>query len=70
LIPEPSQYAGDSVIVADCDANAARAAELGGRICLPPKDIPTVGRIATFIDRRSRLFERPFIENVEMRPRS
>ncbi len=38
------------VIVADCDASAARAVKLGGQVCMPPKDIPTVGRIAFVTD--------------------
>jgi uncharacterized protein YndB with AHSA1/START domain/predicted enzyme related to lactoylglutathione lyase len=38
------------VMVADCDASAAQAEKLGGKICLPPKDIPNVGRIAIFTD--------------------
>ena len=32
--------------VADVDATANRAAELGAKICAPPMDIPGVGRIA------------------------
>lgn len=48
--PESPAYWLGYVIVADCDASAARAVKLGGKICLPPKDIPTVGRIAIFTD--------------------
>jgi len=32
--------------VADCDASAARVAELGGKVSVPPTDIPNVGRFA------------------------
>jgi predicted enzyme related to lactoylglutathione lyase len=38
------------VAVDDADATVARACELGGRVALPPKDIPDVGRIAVLID--------------------
>jgi hypothetical protein len=38
------------VTVADCDASAARAKQLGGTVCMPPKDIPTIGRIAVLKD--------------------
>lgn len=38
------------VQVADCDATAARAESLGGRIAAPPMDVPTVGRIAVLLD--------------------
>jgi hypothetical protein len=39
-----------SVQVADVDATAARAKELGGRVYLEPHDIPTVGRYAVIGD--------------------
>jgi uncharacterized protein len=32
--------------VADCDSSAAQVEELGGRIVVPPTDIPNVGRFA------------------------
>ena len=35
---------------ADVDADAARAAELGGQICNRPEDIPGVGRFAVIAD--------------------
>jgi predicted enzyme related to lactoylglutathione lyase len=39
------------VQVADCDASAARATELGARkVAVPPTDIPDVGRFAVLID--------------------
>lgn len=38
------------VQVESCDATAARVAELGGRIAMPPTDIQTVGRIGVFTD--------------------
>lgn len=37
-------------LVEGCDACAARAAELGGKICVPPSDIPGVGRFAILDD--------------------
>ncbi len=36
--------------VADCDAAAAQAVELGGRVMTPPQDFPGAGRIATLAD--------------------
>ncbi len=38
------------VRVESVDASARRAAELGAKVLLPPKDIPTVGRIAVLQD--------------------
>jgi predicted enzyme related to lactoylglutathione lyase len=38
------------VLVEDCDASAARASELGGRLLVPPMDIPEVGRFSVFMD--------------------
>ncbi len=36
--------------VADCDASAAKATELGGTVVSPPSDIPNVGRFALLTD--------------------
>ncbi|MGI5169759.1 VOC family protein [Spirillospora sp. CA-253888] len=41
--------------VADCDAAARRAAELGGAVLLPPADLP-VGRFAVLADPQGGLF--------------
>ncbi len=38
------------VTVADCDERAKRAAELGAKIHVPPRDIPNTGRFAMFMD--------------------
>jgi hypothetical protein len=38
------------VLVADCDATARKAAELGGKICLDPTDMPNVGLFSILID--------------------
>lgn len=38
------------VAVADCDATAAKARDLGAQVIVEPQDIPNVGRFATFID--------------------
>jgi predicted enzyme related to lactoylglutathione lyase len=38
------------VHVEDVDAGTSRAADLAGRIVLPARDIPTVGRIAVVLD--------------------
>ena len=41
---------GGYVTVDDVDAAVARVAGLGGRVLLPPTDIPAVGRFATIMD--------------------
>ena len=38
------------VLVEDTDAAADRAAKLGANVIVPPTDIPTVGRFASFMD--------------------
>ena len=38
------------VNVPDVDVAATEAAKLGGQIVVPPRDIPTVGRIAVLVD--------------------
>ena len=38
------------VAVADVDARARRVEELGGKVCVPPTDIPTVGRFCVITD--------------------
>ena len=37
-------------MVADCNATAAKAGELGATTFVPPNDIPNVGRFAVFAD--------------------
>ena len=44
------------VTVESADASAARIAELGGKICKPPFDIPNVGRIAIVQDPQGAFF--------------
>ncbi len=41
---------GIYVTVADVDATAKQAQELGGKILLPPRDIPNVGRFCVIQD--------------------
>jgi uncharacterized protein len=38
------------VSVEEADATAARVAPLGGKLTMPPQDVPTVGRLATLVD--------------------
>jgi predicted enzyme related to lactoylglutathione lyase len=38
------------VAVEDVDAKAKLAAELGGKVCVPPTDIPNVGRFCVITD--------------------
>jgi predicted enzyme related to lactoylglutathione lyase len=38
------------ISVPDVDVAAGRITELGGKVCVPPTDIPNVGRFAVFAD--------------------
>lgn len=51
--------------VNDADATAARATELGGKICVPPSDIPGVGRFAMILDPQGAAFA---VIKLEMPP--
>lgn len=42
--------------VANCDESAKKVAELGGRVCVPPTDIPEVGRFAVINDPQGAVF--------------
>ena len=42
--------------VLDCDAVAKKAAGLGAKVCVPPKDIPEVGRYAVICDPQGAFF--------------
>jgi|SRR5579864_2056592 len=42
--------------VADCDASAAKAKELGGTLLQPPTDIPDIGRFAVCRDGQGAVF--------------
>jgi len=44
------------VSVADCDERAAKARELGGTVCVPPTDIPNVGRFSVVTDQQGAVF--------------
>ena len=54
----PSHWIG-YLSVPDVDRAVARAAELGGRPCVPPTDIPNVGRFAVVEDPSGAVFS-PF----------
>ena len=42
--------------VEDCDLSAQRARELGGKICVPPTDLPPTGRFAVIDDPQGAVF--------------
>ena len=42
--------------VKDCDASAAKARELGGKVMQPPTDIPNIGRFAVCQDGQGAVF--------------
>jgi len=43
-------YWASYVTVDDVDATAERAVEMGGKVCVPPQDIPEVGRFCVLQD--------------------
>ena len=44
------------MLVADVDATVKKARKLRGKVCMPPFDIPTVGRIAVLADPQGAAF--------------
>jgi hypothetical protein len=44
------------VSVADCDERSAKAKELGANVCVPPTDIPGVGRFSVITDTQGAVF--------------
>jgi predicted enzyme related to lactoylglutathione lyase len=44
------------VTVADCDERAAHATALGAKVCVPPTDIPNVGRFSVITDAQGATF--------------
>ncbi len=53
--PFPSHWMS-YLTVADVDASCARTAELGGKVCVPAFDLPTVGRTAVVEDPNGAVF--------------
>jgi predicted enzyme related to lactoylglutathione lyase len=47
---------GSYVTVTDCDATVAQCTALGGRVLMPPTDVPTVGRMAVLQDPQGAVF--------------
>jgi predicted enzyme related to lactoylglutathione lyase len=50
-------YWGIYITVADCDERTAKAVQLGGKVCVPPSDIPNVGRFSAITDPQGALFQ-------------
>jgi predicted enzyme related to lactoylglutathione lyase len=44
------------ITVADCDERAAKAKGLGAEVCVPPTDVPNVGRFAVISDAQGATF--------------
>jgi predicted enzyme related to lactoylglutathione lyase len=44
------------IMVDDCDAVAGKVTQLGGTVCVPPTDIPKVGRFAVLGDPQGAYF--------------
>lgn len=61
--PMPPNW-GNYVQVKNCDESAAKATTLGGKICMPPTDIPNTGRFAMLQDPQGAMFS--VIALVEM----
>lgn len=53
--PMPPNW-GNYVQVSNCDETAAKAASLGGKVCMPPTDIPNTGRFAIIQDPQGAMF--------------
>ena len=47
---------GIYITVADCDERTAKAVQLGGKVCVPPTDIPNVGRFSVIGDPQGAIF--------------
>ena len=47
---------GIYITVDDVDATARKAGELGGKVLMPPTDIPNVGRVAALMDPQGVMF--------------
>jgi predicted enzyme related to lactoylglutathione lyase len=47
---------GIYLAVEDCDATVKKAESLGGKILVPPSDIPEVGRFSTLTDVQGAAF--------------
>ena len=68
LMPQPKEMAGAPsswtayFAVSDCDATAKKAEKLGGKIFIPPTDIPNVGRFSVLADPEGATFA--VIKNV------
>jgi uncharacterized protein len=62
MMPMPPSMAGVPshwlayVQVTDCDASAKKATELGGKIVVPPSDIPNIGRFSIVQDPQGATF--------------
>ena len=52
--------------VNDADATSARAADLGGKVCLPPTDIPNIGRFSVIQDPQGAAFAVIKLENPQV----
>ena len=44
------------VVVEDVDATVAQSTSLGGKVCMPPTDIPNTGRFAMLQDPQGAVF--------------
>jgi predicted enzyme related to lactoylglutathione lyase len=53
--PMPPHW-GNYVQVKNCDDAVAQATSLGGKVCMPPTDIPNTGRFATLQDPQGAMF--------------
>lgn len=62
MMAQPEEMAGAPSMwiayfaVASCDDVVTKAGELGGKVLVPPMDIPTVGRFATLADPQGAAF--------------
>jgi predicted enzyme related to lactoylglutathione lyase len=71
IMPIPAQAEGSPpnwgvyVTVDDVDATARKATELGGKVLIPPTDIPNVGRFSVLQDPQGAVFSAITYVNME-----
>ena len=44
------------ITVEGCDATVEKAKSLGGKVCLPPTDLPEIGRFSVLMDPQGAAF--------------
>ena len=66
--PPPAAHWMGYIAVDDVDAIAARVESLGGRTCVPPTDMPSVGRFSVITDPSGATISIIKLENEAAKP--